>query len=60
MSWTRRQAIAGCGIGLATLIAPKAFAPSALAQGAYPSRNIKMIVPLSGRRHDRFPRPPGR
>jgi tripartite-type tricarboxylate transporter receptor subunit TctC len=45
MSWTRRQAIAGCGIGLATLIAPKAFAPSAVAQGAYPSRNIKMIVP---------------
>jgi tripartite-type tricarboxylate transporter receptor subunit TctC len=50
MSWTRRQAIAGCGIGLATLVAPKAFAPktftpSALAQGAYPSRNIKMIVP---------------
>jgi tripartite-type tricarboxylate transporter receptor subunit TctC len=45
MSWTRRQAIAGCGIGLATLVAPKAFVPSALAQAAYPSRNIKMIVP---------------
>jgi tripartite-type tricarboxylate transporter receptor subunit TctC len=45
MSWTRRQAIAGCGIGLATLVAPRAFAPSALAQAAYPSRNIRMIVP---------------
>jgi tripartite-type tricarboxylate transporter receptor subunit TctC len=40
MSWTRRQAITGCGIGLATLVAPKASA-----QAAYPSRNIKMIVP---------------
>jgi len=45
MDWTRRQAIAGCGIGLATLVAPRAFAPSALAQAAYPSRNIRMIVP---------------
>src|SRR3984893_6752250 len=50
MSLTRRQAIAGCGGGLAFLIAPRAFAPgvlapSALAQAAYPSRNIKMIVP---------------
>src|SRR5207245_6017913 len=40
MRLTRRQAIAGCGGGLAALIAPPAFA-----QTAYPSRNIKMIVP---------------
>src|SRR5437879_1972321 len=40
MRLTRRQAIAGCGGGLAALIAPPAFA-----QAAYPSRNIKMIVP---------------
>ena len=40
MRLTRRQAIAGCGGGLAALIAPSAFA-----QAAYPSRNIKMIVP---------------
>ena len=40
MRLTRRQAIAECGGGLAALIAPSAFA-----QAAYPSRNIKMIVP---------------
>jgi tripartite-type tricarboxylate transporter receptor subunit TctC len=40
MGLTRRQAMAGCGGGLASLIAPRA-----IAQGAYPSRNIKMIVP---------------
>jgi tripartite-type tricarboxylate transporter receptor subunit TctC len=40
MRLTRRQAIAGCGGGVAALIAPPA-----LAQTAYPSRNIKMIVP---------------
>ena len=50
MRLTRRQAIAGCGGGLASLIAPNAFVQAgfvqvALAQAAYPSRNIKMIVP---------------
>jgi tripartite-type tricarboxylate transporter receptor subunit TctC len=40
MSLTRRQAIAGCGSGLASLIVPRASA-----EGTYPSRNIKMIVP---------------
>src|SRR6266700_2862148 len=40
MLLTRRQAIAGCGVGLASRIAP-----AAAAQAAYPSRNIKMIVP---------------
>src|SRR5471032_856816 len=40
MGLTRRQAMAGCGGGLASLIAPRA-----IAQGAYPSRTIKMIVP---------------
>jgi tripartite-type tricarboxylate transporter receptor subunit TctC len=40
MGLTRRQAMAGCGGGLASLIVPRAFA-----QSAYPSRNIKMIVP---------------
>jgi tripartite-type tricarboxylate transporter receptor subunit TctC len=40
MRLTRRQAIAGCGGGLASLIAPRAFA-----EATYPSRNIKMIVP---------------
>jgi tripartite-type tricarboxylate transporter receptor subunit TctC len=45
MSLTRRQAIAGGGGGLACLIAPGAFVQAALAQAAYPSRTIKMIVP---------------
>jgi tripartite-type tricarboxylate transporter receptor subunit TctC len=55
MRLTRRQAMAGCGGGLASLIAPSAFVQAgfvraafvqvALAQAAYPSRNIKMIVP---------------
>jgi tripartite-type tricarboxylate transporter receptor subunit TctC len=40
MLLTRRQAIAGCCGALACLIAPRA-----LAQAAYPSRNIKVIVP---------------
>jgi tripartite-type tricarboxylate transporter receptor subunit TctC len=40
MLLTRRQAIAGCGAGLASLIAPPA-----VAQAAYPNRNIKMVVP---------------
>jgi tripartite-type tricarboxylate transporter receptor subunit TctC len=47
--------MAGCGGGLASLIAPSAFVQAAfvqaafvqvaLAQAAYPSRNIKMVVP---------------
>jgi tripartite-type tricarboxylate transporter receptor subunit TctC len=41
----RRQAMAGCGTGLALLIAPRVFMQAAFAQAAYPSRNIKMIVP---------------
>jgi tripartite-type tricarboxylate transporter receptor subunit TctC len=45
MRLTRRQAMAGCGGGLASLIAPSAFVQVALAQAAYPSRNIKMVVP---------------
>src|SRR3984957_17680830 len=40
MSSTRREVIAGLGGGIVTLIAPPA-----LAQTAYPSRNIRMIVP---------------
>ena len=40
MLLTRREAIAGLGGGIVTLIAPAAFA-----QTAYPSRNIRMIVP---------------
>src|SRR3954470_25039316 len=40
MRLTRRQAIAGCGGGLAWLAALPAKA-----QGAYPARTIKMIVP---------------
>ena len=40
MPLTRREAIAGCGGGLALLAASPA-----LAQAAYPSRTIKMIVP---------------
>jgi len=39
MGVTRRQAMLGVGGGLIALAAPAA------AQGAYPSRNIKMIVP---------------
>jgi len=39
MGVTRRQAMAGFGGGLAMLAAPSA------AQNAYPSRNIRMIVP---------------
>src|SRR5277367_3757112 len=45
MRLTRRQAIGGCGGTLASLIAPRAFVQSGFAQGAYPSSNIKMIVP---------------
>jgi tripartite-type tricarboxylate transporter receptor subunit TctC len=40
MSLTRRAALAGCGGGLAMLTGLPA-----LAQAAYPSRTIKMIVP---------------
>jgi tripartite-type tricarboxylate transporter receptor subunit TctC len=40
MLLTRRELVAGLGGGIVTLIAPPA-----LAQTAYPSRNIKMIVP---------------
>src|SRR5712675_198293 len=40
MPLTRREAIAGCGGGLALLAGP-----GALAQAAYPNRTIKMIVP---------------
>jgi tripartite-type tricarboxylate transporter receptor subunit TctC len=40
MGLTRRQAMAGCGGALASLIVPRA-----LAEGAYPGRTIKMIVP---------------
>jgi hypothetical protein len=40
MLLTRREAIAGCGGGLAVLMGLPA-----LAQTAYPSRTIKMIVP---------------
>jgi tripartite-type tricarboxylate transporter receptor subunit TctC len=40
MKLTRRQALTGVGSGLAML-----GSRSVLAQGAYPSRNIKMIVP---------------
>src|ERR1700724_998703 len=42
MLLTRRQAIAGCGGGLAMLAGLPAFA-----QAAYPSRTVKMIVPYS-------------
>ena len=41
MPLTRRQAIVGCGGGLAWLAASPAKA-----QAAYPSRTIKMIVPF--------------
>jgi tripartite-type tricarboxylate transporter receptor subunit TctC len=41
MLLTRREAIAGCGGGLATLTGLPAFA-----QAAYPSRTVKMIVPF--------------
>src|SRR5690348_2872403 len=40
MEWTRRQALVGVGGGLAML-----RGRSVLAQGTYPSHNIKMIVP---------------
>jgi len=40
MEWTRRQTLMGVGGGLAML-----GGRSVLAQGTYPSRNIKMIVP---------------
>src|SRR5450631_3339225 len=40
MLLTRREAIAGCGGGLALLAGPPT-----LAEVAYPSRTIKMIVP---------------
>jgi tripartite-type tricarboxylate transporter receptor subunit TctC len=40
MPLTRREAIAGCGAGLALLTGLPA-----LAEAAYPSRTIKMIVP---------------
>jgi tripartite-type tricarboxylate transporter receptor subunit TctC len=50
MLLTRREAIAGCGGGLAMLtglpaLAQSAFAQPALAQAVYPSRTVKMIVP---------------
>jgi tripartite-type tricarboxylate transporter receptor subunit TctC len=45
MRLTRRQAIGGCGGTLASLIAAKAFVQRGFAQQAYPSGNIKMIVP---------------
>src|SRR5882724_8728724 len=41
MLLTRREAIAGCGGGLAMLTGLPAFA-----QAAYPSRTVKMIVPF--------------
>src|SRR5215211_9538204 len=40
MLLTRRKAIAGCAGGLVSLLASPV-----IAQGAYPSRTIKMIVP---------------
>ena len=40
MLLTRREAMAGCGGGLAMLMGLPA-----LAQAAYPSRTVKMIVP---------------
>src|ERR1700761_5773505 len=40
MIWTRRQAMIGFGGGLMSAVAPRARA-----QAAYPSRNIKLIVP---------------
>jgi tripartite-type tricarboxylate transporter receptor subunit TctC len=40
MNWTRRQAMIGLGGGLMSVAAPRVRA-----QAAYPSRNIKMIVP---------------
>src|SRR3982751_5398225 len=41
MSLTRREAMAGCGGGLAWLAGLRAFA-----QAAYPSRTIKLVVPF--------------
>ena len=40
MIWTRRQAMIGLGGGLVSIAAPQA-----LAQAAYPNRNIKLLVP---------------
>ena len=40
MIWTRRRAMIGFGGGLMSVVAPQARA-----QAAYPSRNIKLIVP---------------
>jgi tripartite-type tricarboxylate transporter receptor subunit TctC len=40
MIWTRRQAMIGLGGGLVSVVAPQARA-----QAAYPSRNIKLLVP---------------
>ena len=40
MIWTRRQAMIGFGGGLMSVAAPRAHA-----QAAYPSRNIKLLVP---------------
>ncbi len=40
MRWTRRQAMIGIGGGLIA-----AAVPQARAQAAYPSRNIKLLVP---------------
>jgi tripartite-type tricarboxylate transporter receptor subunit TctC len=40
MMWTRREAMAGCGGGLAMLMGLPA-----LAEAAYPNRTIRMIVP---------------
>jgi tripartite-type tricarboxylate transporter receptor subunit TctC len=45
MLLTRREAIAGCGGGLALLTGLKSLMPAALAQAAYPNRTIKMLVP---------------
>jgi tripartite-type tricarboxylate transporter receptor subunit TctC len=45
MLLTRRDAIAGCGGGLALLTGLPALTQATLAQAAYPGRTIKMIVP---------------
>src|ERR1700676_1143307 len=45
MLLTRREAMAGCGGGLALLAGLPVFTHAAWAEAAYPSRTIKMIVP---------------
>jgi tripartite-type tricarboxylate transporter receptor subunit TctC len=45
MLWTRREAMAGCCGGLALLTELPALTQAGLAEAAYPSRTIKMIVP---------------